>query len=419
MLPWRDGAGARLAILLHLPLIFTIAAGACSARESPPAPLRVVLHPAAGALPAHVSVDGLTSAELSAVRDVTRTENGWVSLLTVTIDATHGDRSAGALPPVAGRYEVTDSAIRFVPLFPFDPGRAYHVRFDPSRLPIAADAHRVDAISVTVRLPAVATTPTVVTAVHPSADVVPENILRVYIEFSGAMSRSAGPADDFVRLVELSGPDDKIERIEEGAFLPVDANFWSPDQTRYTVFFDPGRVKDEVLPNRESGRALRAGRRYAIEIAASALDASGQPLAAGYRHVFRAGPPVDEPLEPAKWRLASPAAGTANPLTVRFPRPLDHGILARALGVEASGGRRLDGTIRLEAHDTEWVFTPASPWTHGEYNLVAMSYLEDPQGNQIGRAFEELPDEQRNGAPADVSPTDTMIRLPFVVAAAR
>ena len=66
-------------------------------------------------------------------------------------------------------------------------------------------------MTAVVRLPAVATEPTtVVTALHPSAEVVPENLLRVYIEFSAPMGNGAGL--DFVKLVELSGSGGKTER---------------------------------------------------------------------------------------------------------------------------------------------------------------------------------------------------------------
>jgi hypothetical protein len=270
-----------------------------------------------------------------------------------------------------------------------------------------------------VHLPAVTTEPTtVVTAVHPSADVVPENLLRVYIEFSAPMGSGAGL--DFVKLVELSGPDGRAERVETGAFLPVEANFWSPDHTRYTLFFDPGRVKAGIFPNRQSGRPLRAGRRYVLDIAPAWTDANGLPLLARYRHAFRAGPAVDEAIALSDWTIARPAAGTRDRLVVRFPRPLDHGILARALGVEAANGRRIDGESGVEAHDTVWTLTPVAPWQIGEYNLTAQPFLEDPQGNQIGRAFEALADDLKNdgapGSPGSAGGNDTF-RVRFTIGA--
>ena len=83
------------------------------------------------------------------------------------------------------------------------------------------------------------------------------------------------------------------------------------------------------------------------------------------------------PLTPASWRIAPPAARTREPLVVTFPAPLDHGLLARAVGVEGSGGRTIEGDITLEATDTRWVFRPRAAWDPGEYRLVALSILEE------------------------------------------
>ncbi|HEY3042392.1 MAG TPA: hypothetical protein VGJ39_00095, partial [Vicinamibacterales bacterium] len=390
------------------------------APDSTNTPPAITLHPAASrALPAYVAVSGLSAADLSTLRERATTDARWPSLLKITVGRGSGsdvEAASDSLPPVEGRYAVTESAITFTPLFPFDPGRAYRVVFDPSRLPRPRQSGVVAAV---VRLPAVATEPTtVVTAVHPAADVVPENLLRVYIEFSAPMGNGVGL--DFVKLVELAGPGntvDKVvrtERVEPGAFLPVEANFWSPDHTRYTLFFDPGRVKDGIFPNRQSGRPLRAGRRYALDIAPAWTDANGLPLKAGYRHEFRVGPAVDKPITLSDWTLARPAAGTRDRLVVTVPGPLDHGILVRALGVETKG-RPVDGEISLESHDTAWVFIPVAPWRSGEYNLIAQSFLEDPQGNQIGRAFEAFAGEPTNDRAPGNPGNDIAFRLAFTI----
>ena len=60
------------------------------------------------------------------------------------------------------------------------------------------------------------------------------------------------------------------------AFLPLESDFWNADHTRYTVFFDPGRVKRGILPNRDMGRALVAGRQYTLEVNADWPDAQGR-----------------------------------------------------------------------------------------------------------------------------------------------
>ena len=304
----EGGAGTRGRGTLLLLVFSAVCCGRGS--DSSSTPLKITLQPAASrALPAYVAVTGLDAAELSSLRTRAATDAGWPSLLTITVGGGGtgtegagnnvgagnndgaGQNIAGDSPPaVEGRYAVTGAAITFTPLFPFDPGRPYRVVFDPSRLPHPRQAA---VIAEVVRLPALATEPTtVVTAVHPSAGVVPENLLRIYIEFSAPMGNGAGL--DFVKLVELSGPGGRTERVETGAFLPVEANFWSPDHTRYTLFFDPGRVKDGIFPNRQSGRPLRAGRRYVLDISPAWTDANGLPLLTGYRHAFLAGPAVEQ-----------------------------------------------------------------------------------------------------------------------------
>ncbi len=86
---------------------------------------------------------------------------------------------------------------------------------------------------------------TVVTAITPSAETWPENLLRFYIHFSAPMSRRG--AIGFVSLV-----DDKGQTLSD-VFLEVNANLWNDDDTRFTVLFDPGRVKRGILPNSSSG----------------------------------------------------------------------------------------------------------------------------------------------------------------------
>jgi len=256
----------------------------------------------------------------------------------------------------------------------------------------AALSREEPAVSAVVSLPPAATEPTtVVETMYPVNEVVPENLLRVYIEFSAPMGSSG--AHDFVRVVDRTGPK---EQVVEDAFLPVSADFWSPDHTRYTLFFDPGRVKQGILPNRKSGRPLRAGRKYALEVSTGWRDANGQPLKAPYVREFRAGPAVDEPILMSDWRIASPQPGTRDPLTVTFAWPLDHAVTMRALHVETGNGQAVRGDAALEADDTRWTFTPASNWTAGAYNLVADAYLEDPQGNQINAAFEVIVDKPRD-----------------------
>ena len=86
----------------------------------------------------------------------------------------------------------------------------------------------------------------------PTADVVPENQLRLYIHFSAPMGLKGGL--DYIHLLDDAGNEVK------DPFLPLDTEFWNDDRTRYTVFFDPGRQKRGIAPIAEMGRSLTAGK---------------------------------------------------------------------------------------------------------------------------------------------------------------
>ncbi len=341
-------------------LLFT-----CSSCNSPAAgPLLVTLSDA-------VVVTGLSGGELRSLRSANWNDDNWQALLRVTV--TGNNTSA-----VAGKYVVTPQALRFEPRFPFDPGRSYSVRFDPSRLP-APRADRV--LEQTLALPGRAVSPTtVVTAIYPTTSAWPENILRFYIHFSAPMSATTGVK--FVHLIDDTG-----EEVAE-AFLVLDADLWNSDYTRCTVFFDPGRVKRGVGPNLELGRAIREGKRYTVIVDAAWPDANGQPLKAAYRHEVRGGPPIEKPLSLSDWRIAAPATGTRDALTVTFPWSLDRALLTRATGVTHADGRGVEGDIAVESNETIMKFTPRAPWQAGEYRLAVLTILEDPSGNRVGRAFE-------------------------------
>jgi hypothetical protein len=220
----------------------------------------------------------------------------------------------------------------------------------------------------------------VVRAIYPASDTVPENLLRLYIEFSAPMSRTGGL--DFISLRDAGN------REVKGAFLPLDADFWNADRTRYTAFLDPGRVKRGILPNEQMGRAIRRSGTYSVVVDSSWPDANGVPLMAPFRHTFHVAAPDERVIDLGTWRVESPMEATTQALRVTFPKALDHGLLQRALGVETDSGVQVTGTVSVAPDAREWQFTPNRPWRRGSYHVLVLSILEDPAGNQIDRPFE-------------------------------
>lgn len=336
-----------------------------------------------------IEVLGLPRDDLDTLSDAT--PEAWASTLRVHVD---GSADARDLPGMSGSYAVVGDRVRFTPDFPLNPRVAYRVMFrPPGKAPLE------------LMIPAAATPQTAatrVTEVYPP-DTLFENHLRIYIHFSAPMSNRR--AEEYIRLLDDRGAE------VEGAFLPLDVNLWNADRTRYTQLFDPGRVKRGILPNTEMGRPLERGKTYTLVVDREWRDAEGRPLAESFRHDFRVVPEVLDAILPASWRLAVPRAATREPLIVTFPRPLDHALAQRMLLVTSVDGRTVEGAVAVDAATTRWTFTPNESWSAGEYRLRALSELEDPAGNRIGRAF----DYDAASAGESVAGRHAEASLPFFV----
>jgi hypothetical protein len=340
---------------------------------------RIVLDTATAG--ATIDVVDLSAEQLRALEGE-RSRDEWGAILRVAVGADQ--------PPMVGEYAVVDGRLRFTPMFPLDPGRHYEVRFVPpgEMAPVP--------ITASVSLPSRDSTPvTVVSQVFPTAADVPENQLRLYVHFSAPMGSKGGL--DFVHLLDDNG------REVIDPFLPLDAEFWNDDRTRYTVFFDPGRQKRGIAP-------IAEGKSYTLVIDAEWRDGNGLPLKQPFRRTFRVGAPDEKPLDPKAWTIAAPAAGATNSLRVTFPEPLDHGLLLRALGVIGPDGKSLPGDVTVGPGELMWTFTPKAAWRAGDYQLVAFAMLEDLAGNRIGRAFEV---DQFDRADRTPEPEKTLI--PFSI----
>jgi hypothetical protein len=324
---------------------------------------------------------GLPADALLQLKHFAPNSDQWASLLRVTVSGVESD-DPGERPAMLGAYSLLDRAVRFTPQFPLDPGQAYDVVFNPVGLPVRGGTWR-SLRRVKLRIPIPVSgrqARTRVVEVYPTSEVIPENQLRLYILFSAPMG--LGGVLDHVRLIEDTG------QVLDDPFLPLDVNLWDENQTRFTLLFDPGRVKRGILPHEEMGRSLAAGRKYTLLVDSDWRDAAGQPLASAFHREFRVGPPEERAINPADWQMERPAAGTRDPLAVSFRRPLDFALLHRALAVSRATGERVEGGVQIERAETRWLFTPRDPWVPGGHRLLAAAILEDGAGNRIGRAFE-------------------------------
>ena len=283
------------------------------------------------------------------------------------------------VPDVSGRVVLQESALYFAPRYPLRPGMRYRVVYRPSRLP-GGDTAAEDVVDELTIFDPEPGPPTEVTRVYPTADRLPENQLKFYIHFSAPMSR--GEAYQRVHLLDAQGNE------VDAPFLELGQELWDPDMRRFTLLFDPGRIKRGLKPREEIGPVLEAGKRYTLVVDADWADAGGRSLAAEMRKTFDVLPPDDAPLDVEAWQIDPPASGTTDPLVVRFGEPLDHSLLGRMVQVIDPNGERISGAIEVTDHESCWRFKPRRPWTAGQYQLVADTRLEDLAGNSIGRAFD-------------------------------
>ncbi len=300
--------------------------------------------------------------------------------------------------PMAGTLSLTGTTLRFTPRFPLDHGVYYTAILrnpEPGGMQTLGWAK--------FKLPErPATAPTKVAAVYPETDVLPDNLLKFYIYFSGAMN--GGSVYDHIHLRDASGKEDQM------AFLKLGQELWDPTMTRLTLLLDPGRIKRGVSLNLELGPALEAGKNYSLTIDADWKDSNGRPLQAVFTKAFRVGPSDRTAIDTAKWRVTAPRRATRDVLEIAFPEPLDHALAMRLIRVVDAKGANVPGDVATADQDRRWTFRPDANWPAGRYEIVVFTTIEDLAGNNVGKPFDvDVFENVQRELPSET------VKLPFEV----
>ena len=271
--------------------------------------------------------------------------------------------------PLRGELGLVGDSILFEPRYPFVPGVAYRIVIKPAAREWAFD------IAPTRTKPRARLLVT-----YPSADVLPENVMKIYLHFSDPMSR--GDVYQYVHLLNDVGTEVALP------FLELEQGLWNAKGTRFTLLFDPGRIKRGLTPRMEVGTAIAAGRSYLLVVDAAWPDAEGLPLVSGVVKSFTAGPADSKQPDVRAWTLQPPRSGTRTALVVMLDEPLDAALLQSAISVETAEGQVVDGAVTTDRAETVWLFTPDSAWSHQAHHLIVKATLEDLAANSIGKPFE-------------------------------
>lgn len=304
---------------------------------------------------------GLASSELSQ------------RLAVVPTEALQGGFEQAGWQPVPGSFRIEAEGLLFTPRFPFLYGVSY------SLLQRTAAGYRpLGRLS----RPARAALPrTRVTGIYPTSNVVPVNLLKLYVCFSEPMSEGWG-----WRGIQLRRED--TGEVVQDAFLHMEPELWDPDRRRLTVLLDPGRIKRGLLPHEEAGYPLIEESSIAVHVDSSWRDATGQPLISSAEQHYRVGPVERRRIDPLAWGYEVPPGGSRERLEVLFGRPLDRALLEHSLCVCDAAGLQVAGRSIPGLGESSWFFEPEQPWTPGRYALLVDPRLEDLAGNSVTRVFD-------------------------------
>lgn len=271
----------------------------------------------------------------------------------------------GESMPLIGKTEWLPDGIRFNPYWAFTPGLTYNIIWN-------------DTVVSDFSIPASGNAPAGVT-IYPRADILPENLLKVYLRFSRPMSE--GQSHRYVRVL------DDLGDTLRGVFLNLSPELWNEERTLLTLWLDPGRIKRELLLNRELGKPLEEGRHYEIVILPGWRDHQGVGIARHFTKRFAATAPDRSSPDTDAWKVSAPKAGGKEPLEVVFDEMIDYALALNAIHVY-SDTQEIEGNIVVADNESRWQFTPVSQWEIGRYRLIIENRLEDLAGNNLDRLFD-------------------------------
>lgn len=352
-----------------------------------------------------VAAVGIDSRLLNKLREKHLSLKQWQRVFPVFVGGTY-PADVGEKPPILGTYKIENQTIFFKPRFPFRPGLAYYARFDFIQLYSLVDwinASGRDFMESTFLLEKpTRIAPTTVTNIFPSANVVPANLLRLYIHFSAPM----GPANPYEYVHLLNSRNEEVAQ----PFVEVEQGLWDRDRKRLTLFFHPGRLKRGVAPNLKMGPPLRKGETFRLILDRNWKDAYGNPLEKGFQKEFKVAADDRTPVSEKEWRVTSPPAGTRQPLILNFPGPLDHALLSRMILIVDAKGNSVTGVTEISKSEMHWEFMPDSLWASGIYSVAVNTALEDLAGNNLNGVF----DREMKGSDQQIA-TGDFVKLQFGV----
>ena len=302
------------------------------------------------------------------------------------------------LPPMLGRQIAAGNALHYLPRFPFLQNTWYYVIIHP------ADPGSTLFQPFFIKTPDLKQRiPCQLVEISPTVDTLPSNTLKLYFHFSTPMQY--GQVNEHIVLLDETGTAVVVP------FLDMGIELWDPSRKRLTLWFDPGRIKRHLLPNRKMGNPLAAHQQYTLLVRKGWKDVYGQPLPKSTTKTCWVTAPDRTSPNPDLWEIKSPQTSN-EPLVLSFNEALDFVMLQNLIGI-TKARKSIDGDILVIPTEQRWSFTPKVPWTEGRYTLHISTDVEDLAGNNLSRLFDRniQADNSGDSSPASEYTVDFVIKL--------
>jgi hypothetical protein len=283
--------------------------------------------------------------------------------------------------PVQGRFICNAGNLIFTPYYPFEKGLTYTVR--TKHLDTDLHSYRTFVLKTSEKHEAAE-----LLCIYPSADVLPENLLRFYFYFSTPMKK--GEVLKHIQLIDSNGDADTH------AFMQFKEELWSPDGKRLTLLFDPGRIKRGVSTNVELGPALLEGDSYQIVISAEWQDVYGQKLSTQQTKTFIVGEAYRNAINIDNWSVNAPKAMSKQALSIQFDRIVDHALVQSVFQIRNDENETIEGNWQISENEVVVNFIPSQKWKRGHYQIWFDSWFEDVAGNNLNSLLDQLEAKQKN-----------------------
>ncbi|MES2794888.1 MAG: hypothetical protein V4683_02925 [Bacteroidota bacterium] len=275
---------------------------------------------------------------------------------------------SGSNQSILGDFISDNTSIIFEPLIPLTSGLNYNILEDDKLIG-----------KITVPFDDQEPAPELI-SVFPQKDTLPENTLKFYLQFSKPMR--TGQSLQYISL--LGKKNDTLHNV----FLNLQPELWDTTNTVLTLWLDPGRIKRDLVLNKQMGNPLKINEKYQLVVSEKWKDSRGLKLSKGYSKMFFVEKRDDEVPDISQWQLHLPMVGTFKPLTIDTRQALDHYLLQESIAIVDKSGKPVKGKIIVSAHDQQWSFTPSEVWKSQNYKLQVNARLEDLSGNNLNRVFD-------------------------------